>query len=121
MKAVVTQFEGDTATKGYPQAGKNYTEYEAEFDQEDAILLLRRLRPSRSRVLFRGATSTAEFHLEPGRVINLEISNLTAFWAISEVSDSEAESIVRMLYRGEDFGEFIPGTEREWDAWGDGN
>ena len=121
MKAVVTQFEGDTPTKDYLQAGKDYTEYEAEFDQEDAISLLRRLRPLPSRVLFKGATYTAEFHLQPDQLINVEISSLTAFWAISEVSDSEAESIVGMIYRGEDFGELIPGTEREWDAWGDGS
>lgn len=120
MRVIVTQFEGATPTTGYLQAGNDYSEYEAEFDQEDAILLLRRLHPSRSCVLFKGATSTAEFHLQPDRLINLEISSLNAFWAISEVSDSEAESIIRTLYGGEDFGELIPGTKREWDAWGDG-
>ena len=119
MRVIVTEFQGDARSEVRLQQGKDYLESEAEVDEGETILLLRRLRPSRSRILLQGETCTAEFHLEPNREISVEIMNITdGFWSISEVSESEAESIIRMASRGEAFGQLIPGTNREWDAWG---
>ncbi|MCM3874617.1 MAG: hypothetical protein ND895_28315 [Pyrinomonadaceae bacterium] len=38
-------------------------------------------------------------------------------WATSEVSDTEARAIIDMLDRGDSFGNSIPMTNREWDAY----
>lgn len=40
---------------------------------------------------------------------------------MSEVSDSQAESILGVANRGERFSSVIPGSEEEWGAWNDGS
>lgn len=120
MRVLVRKYKSEAPIGEYLQEGKDYTDHDDELVVEDALLLLQQLRSSTSRIFLKGESCTADFELKRDGSITAELTSLNGFWAISEVSDSEAESIIRRLYGGEDFGELIPGTEREWDAWGDG-
>jgi len=40
------------------------------------------------------------------------------FWAISQVSPVEAQSVIRVTHAGGNLTEFIPETHRQWDAYG---
>ena len=120
MRVTVVQYNSETPSSDLLEEDKDRTE-KYELRLADAILLLQRLRSSRGRISFKGESCTADVTLDREELMELEITCDDSFWAISEVDDSEAESIVGMIYRGEDFGELIPGTEREWDAWGDRN
>ena len=81
--------------------------------------LLERLRASRSRLFINGPNRTAIFDLGIDGNINVEILSVPDdFWAISEVSAVEAQSIIRLIHTGGDFTEFIPETHRQWDAYG---
>lgn len=120
MRVLVRQYKSEAPIGEYLQEGKDYTDHDDEVVVEDAVLLLQRLRSSRSRILLKSESCTADFELKQDGSMTVELTSLNGFWAISEVSDSEAESIIRRLYGGEDFAGFIPGSDREWDAWGDG-
>jgi hypothetical protein len=120
MRVLVTRYKSEAPIGEYLQEGKDYTDHDDELEVENAILLLQRLRWSRSRIFLKGESCTADFELKQDASITIELTSLNGFWAISEVSDREAESIVRRLYGGEDFGGFIPGSDQEWGAWGDG-
>lgn len=121
MRVVVTEYKPDAPSEGYLKEGEDYKKYEVELSVEEGILLLQRLRSTHSRISFKGETGTTTFDLDPEGTISVEITSLNAFWAISEVSADEAESIVQTIYREDDFIDAIPGTDREWDAWGDVN
>jgi hypothetical protein len=70
-------------------------------------------------VSINGSNRTAIFDLRIDGTINVEILSLTDdFWAISGVSAVEAPSIIRVIQVGGDFTEFIPETNRQWDAYG---
>lgn len=120
MIVTVVQYNSETPSSDLLQEDKERSE-KYELGLADAILLLQRLRSSHGRISFKGESCTADFTLDRKELLELEITCDDSFWAISEVNDTEAESILGMLYRGEDFGELIPGTDREWDAWGDRN
>ena len=99
--------------------GQDFTEYDDELDDQQAILLLERLRASRSRLSINGSNRTAIFDLSTDGTINVEILSVTDdFWAISGVSAVEAQSIIRVIQVGGAFTEFIPETNRQWDAYG---
>lgn len=118
MKVVVTEYKPDAPSEGYLKDGEHYKKYEVDLNVEDGILLLQRLRSTHGRMSFKGETGTTTFDLDPGGGITVEVTSLNAFWAIAEVSADEAASIVRTTYRGNDFTDSIPATDREWDAWG---
>jgi hypothetical protein len=99
--------------------GQDYTEYRDELDDREAILLLERLRASHSQLFIDGPNRTAIFDLSTDGTINVEILSVTDdFWAISGVSAVEAPAIIRVIQVGGDFTEFIPETNRQWDAYG---
>jgi hypothetical protein len=119
MKITVTQFNPEAPSEGTLKEGQDFTEYDDELDDQQAILLLERLRASRSRMFINGSNRTAIFDLSTDGTINVEILSLTDdFWAISGVSAVEAPSIIRVIQVGGDFTEFIPETNRQWDAYG---
>lgn len=120
MQVVFTQYASETRPEGFLQEGRDYTDHQVELDDESAILLLGQLRPARSAMHVKAENCSLSFILDPGTAIQVEImSFVDAFWAISEVTESEAGSIIRVAYRGEQFGEIIPGTDRIWDAYSD--
>ncbi len=119
MKITVTEFKSEASSEGTLKEGHDYTEYEDELDEQEALLLLERLRASRSRLLIDGPNRTAIFDLSTDGTINVEILSVTDdFWAISEVSAVEAQLIIKVIHAGGNFGEFIPETNRQWDAYG---
>ena len=54
--------------------------------------------------------------LNLGMIVWVEIYSAEV-WATSQVSDVEARAIIEMLDRGDSFGNCIPTTNREWDAY----
>ena len=115
MRIVVAEVQAQS-----PADPSEYTrdEYEVDLDYEGALSLLRRLHSSGSSIHFAPQNYRIDFRLDPDEPIEVEIMSIVdEFWAMSEVSDSQAESIIGVAYRGERFSSVIPGTEQEWDAW----
>ena len=116
MKIVVE--EGQDQSAGDPSKQQNRNEYEVDLDNDGAVSLLRRLRSSGSYLHFAAQDYRIDFRLDPDGPIEVEIMSIVdEFWATSQVSDSQAESIIGVAYGGERFSSVIPGTEEEWDAW----
>jgi hypothetical protein len=110
--------EGRDQSAGDPSKQQNRNEYEVDLDYEGALSLMRRLRSSGSHVHFVAPDYRIDFRLDPDEPIEVEIMSMVdEFWATSQVSDSQAESIIGVAYGGERFSSVIPGTEDEWDAW----
>ena len=110
--------EGQAQSPADPSEQHRRNEYEVDLDYDGALSLLRRLRSSGSYIHFAAQNYRIHFRLDPDEPIEVEIMSIVdEFWAMSEVSDSQAESIIGVAYRGERFSSVIPGTEREWGAW----
>lgn len=119
MKITVTQFKSEARSEGTLKEGQDYTEYQDDLDDQETLLLLERLRTSRSRLLIDGPNRTAIFDLSTDGTVNVEILSVTDdFWAISKVSAVEAQLIIQVIHAGGNFSEFIPETNRQWDAYG---
>lgn len=119
LKITVTQFKPEAPSEGTLKEGQDYTEYQDDLDDQETLLLLERLRTSRSRLLIDGPNRTGIFDLSTDGTINVEILSVTDdFWAISEVSAIEAQLIIKVIHAGGNFSEFIPETNRQWDAYG---
>lgn len=116
MKIVVE--EGHAQSHADPSEQRTRNEYEVDLDHDGAVSLLRRLRSSGSYIHFAAPDYRIDFRLDPDELIEVEIMSVVdEFWATSLVSDSQAESIIGVAYRGERFSSVIPGTDQEWDAW----
>ena len=116
MKVIVEQHQAKSPWD--PSEPDSVIEYEVDLDYEGALSLLRRLRSSGSYIHFAAPNYRIHFRLDPDEPIEVEIMSIVdEFWAMSEVSDSQAESIIGAAYRGERFSGVIPGTEEEWGAW----
>lgn len=114
--------EGQAQSPASPSEQPSTNEYAVDLDYEGALLLMRRLRSSGSYIHFAPQDYRIDVHLDPDEPIEVEIMSLVdEFWAMSEVSDSQAESIIGVAYRGERFSGVIPGSEIEWGAWSDGS
>ena len=97
-------------------------DYEVDLDFIEAVSLLRRLRSSRISIHLGAQNYAIDFLIGPDDPIHVEImSFVDDFWANSEISDSDAESILEMAYRDDRFIGVIPGSKTEWDAWSDGS
>ena len=116
MKIVVE--EGQAQSPFDPSEQHRRNEYDVDLDYEGALSLLRRLRSSGSYIHFAAQNYRIHFRLDADDPIEVEIMSIVdEFWAMSEVSDSQAESIIGVAYRGERFSSVIPGTKEEWGAW----
>jgi hypothetical protein len=121
VKILVHNREGQSPS-GPSSEAKRETDYEVDLDYIEAVSLLRRLRSSRTSIHLGAPDYEIHFCLDPDDPIQVEImSFVDDFWAMSEISDSDAESILEMAYRGERFTGVIPGSETEWGAWSDGS
>jgi hypothetical protein len=110
--------EGQVQYPADPSEQHRRNEYEVDLDYDGALSLLSRLRSSGSYIHFAPQNYRIHFRLDPDEPIEVEIMSIVdEFWAMSEVSDSQAESIIGVAYRGERFSSVIPGTEEEWGAW----
>lgn len=120
MKVIVEQHQAKSPWD--PSEPDSVIEYEVDLDYEGALSLLRRLRSSGSYIHFEAQNYRIHFCLDPDYPIEVEImSIIDDFWAMSEVSDSQAESILGVAYRGEKFSGVIAGSEMEWGGWSDGS
>jgi hypothetical protein len=114
--------EGQAQSPSDPSEQHARSEYEVDLDYEGALSILRRLRSSGSYIHFGAQNYRIHFRLDPSEPIEVEImSIIDDFWAMSEVTDSQAESILGVAYRGEKFSGVIPGSEMEWGGWSDGS
>lgn len=115
MKVIVEESQESPSD---PLEPHGLIEHEYYLDYDATLSLLRRLRSSGSYLHLAAQNYRIHFRLDPDEPIEVEIMSIVdEFWAMSEVSDSQAESIIGVAYRGERFSGVIPGTEEEWGAW----
>ncbi|HEY0760946.1 MAG TPA: hypothetical protein VGD61_01110 [Pyrinomonadaceae bacterium] len=120
MKILVRNRECQSSS--HPSEVKRDRDYEVDLDFIEAVSLFRRLRSSRISIHLGAQNYAIDFLIGPDDPIQVEImSFVDDFWGMSEISDSDAESILEMAYRGERFTGVIPGSGTEWDAWSDGS
>jgi hypothetical protein len=100
--------------------GEVYQDSDHELDGEGAIRLLESSVASRSRLLIKGKYCNLEFEVPPERPLAVYDSR-EGFWAISEVSPVSARRIIMTADDGEQFGNLIPETTKEWGAYGLGS
>jgi hypothetical protein len=117
MKVRLKQFSAAAPLRDHYQEGVDYLCQEFDLELKDAVFLVRELRNHRSGLSVEGIKSSVEFYIESDDSLRVEIYGDDGFWSDTEVDSEIASEILRMVDTGESFGNFIPTTEREWDAY----
>lgn len=117
MKVKLEQFSEAAPLRERYQEGVDYLSHEFDVELKDAVYLLGELKNHRSRLSIQGPISSAEFYIESDGSLRTEIYGDDGFWSDTEVDFEIGSAILRMVYASECFGNLIPTTEREWDAY----
>ena len=107
MKLTLHSFKSDVPREKVCQPGIEYEVFDSEVEPDEALPFFDRLIFPRDYLV--------DFWKHEQSVW-VEITG-EDFWATSEVSLDEAKAIIHSLHRGDRFGNEIPVTKREWDAY----
>ena len=116
MKLTLHSFRYDVPLEKVCQPGVDYEVFESQVEPEQVLHFLNSLVLPRDSFHLDAATDYLVDFWKHEQSVWVEITCKT-FWATSEVSIDEARAIIDCLHRGESFGNCIPATEREWDAY----
>ena len=117
MKVSFTHFSSDAPIKPFYQQAVDYLVHEFDLKFEDAAYLLRELRNHRSSLWVNALTCSLNFYIESDKSLRVEIYGDNGLWADSEVEMPIDIEILKQAYEGGEFREFIPTTNKEWDAY----
>jgi len=117
MKTSFTHFSPNAATRDHYKQGVDYLTHDFDLEFDDTLYLLRELRNHRSSLSVEASRNSLGFYVESDGSLRVEIYDLNGLWADSEVEIGVAIEILRMAFAGQEFGKFIPTTNREWDAY----
>jgi hypothetical protein len=116
MKVSFKDFSATVPEKDSYERGVDYLCHEFDLKFEDALYLLKHLRNNRSSLLFYAPSAVVDFYIYGGE-LNVQIDG-DRFWHASNLELEAAEEILKATFEGrEDFGEQMPGTNREWDVY----
>ncbi len=116
MKVSYIQYSSNAPIRDRYQEGVDYLCHDFDFGVEETLYLIQELKSDRSRVFVTGPTSALNFHFDR-ESLWVEIDDVTGLWAVSEIDLELAAAILRIAAEGTGFGEHIPTTDREWDAY----
>ena len=117
MKVRLKQFSAAAPLRDRYQEGVDYLCQEFDFELKDAVYLLSELKNHRSSLSVQGDNSSVEVYVESDGSLRVEVYGDDGFWSDTEVDFAIASEILRMVHTGEGFGNLVPGTQREWDAY----
>lgn len=115
MKLTLYSFKSDVPREKVCQPGIEYEVFDSEVEPDEALPFFDRLIFPRDSFCLEGTDYLVDFWKHEQSVW-VEITG-TDFWATSEVSLDEAKATIHSLHRGDRFGNEIPVTKREWDAY----
>ena len=119
MKVSFTDFGKDIPKKNLYQQGVDFLQHGFDLEFDDALYLLKNLKNHRSNILIDAASASLDFYIEFDNTLWVEIYGYdnSVSWAVSEIDVEIGEEILKMAFDGREFGNSIPTTEREWDAY----
>ena len=118
MKVILDHFSPDAVERERYQEGIDYLRHNFDLEFDDTLYLLINLKNHRSRLFIFVPKVHLHFYIEYYGSLRVEVDDYeSGLWADTEVDLGIATEILRMAFAGESFGEAIPTTDREWDAY----
>ena len=117
MKVSFTHFSPNAVVRVHYQRGVDYLEHNFDLEFNDTLYLLRELRNDRSSLSVTAPKCHLNFYVESDGSLRVEIDGVNGLWADPGVEVEVAVKILRMAFADQEFGKFIPTTNREWDAY----
>ena len=117
MKAWYTHFSPNAVIRERYQRGVDYLEHEFDLGFDDTLYLLKELKPDRDSLSLQSSDHTVRFYFESDQTLWVEVDDINGLWAVSEINLDVGTAILRIAFDGGKFGEHIPTTDREWDAY----
>ena len=117
MKVSYTHFSPNAPVRNLYQEGADYLRHDFDFGFEDALYLLKELKNHRSSLWVDVPACGLNFYIESDGSLWVEIYGNNGLWAVSEIDLVVGTEILRIAFDGGEFGEHIPTTSREWDAY----
>ncbi|MCA1614236.1 MAG: hypothetical protein LC800_08875 [Acidobacteria bacterium] len=117
MKVTLSRYEEGVPARGLYRKGVDF--HHAEFDAgcAEAAALLASLKGHRSNLGVEAPNTYLCFYIESDGSLWVEVVG-DDFWAVSRIDLTAGAEIIRLASAGSPFGERVPTTGREWDAYG---
>ena len=118
MKVIFTHYSPGAVERERYQEGIDYLSHNFDLEFDDTLYLLTNLNNHRSSLLVTVPKVHLHYYIEYDGSLRVEVDDYeTGLWADTEVDLGIATEILRMAFAGQSFGEIIPTTNREWDAY----
>ena len=116
MNVSLKDFGANVPDKDRYERGIDYLWHEFDLEFEDAFYLVKQLKNNRSSVMVCTPSAIVDFYIFNDE-LNVQI-DADGFWHGSNLDLDTAKEILRVAFKGcEHFGEYIPGTNRNWDVY----
>ena len=105
---------------GTYQKSIDYLLHEFDVGSKDAFYFLQELINSSDRrdsLMVESSSCFLDFNVAPDGALWVEVYGNNGLWAISEINLKIGEEILKIAQAGKDFGEIIPTTDKNWDAY----
>jgi hypothetical protein len=117
MKVSYTHFSPNAPIRDLYQEGADYLSHDFDFGFDETLYLLKELENHRSRLWVNAPACSLDFYIESDGSLWVEIYGDNGLWAVSEIDLVIGTQILRIACDGGEFGEYIPTTDRIWDAY----
>jgi hypothetical protein len=115
MKVSFIDFNPNTPVKDRYEYVIDYISQDFELNLDETFYLIQQLKHNRSSVIIYGE-AIADFHIFDNALC-VQIDG-DGFWVAENISLEIAEKILTATFEGcEYFGQYIPDTYREWEAY----
>ena len=116
MNVSFKDFGANVPDKDRYERGVDYLWHEFDLEFEDAFYLVRQLKNNRSSVMICTPSAVVDFYIFNDE-LNVQI-DADGFWHASNLGLDTAKEILKVAFEGcEHFGEYIPGTNLNWDVY----
>jgi hypothetical protein len=115
MEVSFKDFNPNTPIKERYEYIVDYISHDFDLKFEDTFYLIKQLKHNQSSVVI-FADAVVDFHIFDN-VLHVQIDG-EGFWYAENISLEIAREILKSTFEGcMDFGQYIPTTEREWEAY----